>query len=39
MAVDLELKKGNYALTCFISDREGGPPHALKGMVAETTVE
>jgi hypothetical protein len=39
MAVDLELKKGNYALLCFIADREGGKEHALKGMVSETTVE
>jgi hypothetical protein len=34
----LELKKGKYALVCFISDRRGGPPHAAKGMVTETTV-
>ena len=39
MAVDLELKQGDYALVCFISDREGGPPHAVKGMVSEATVE
>lgn len=34
----LELKRGKYALVCFISDRKGGPSHAEKGMVAETTV-
>ncbi len=38
--VDLELKKpGRYAFVCFISDRQGGPPHALKGMVSEVEVE
>jgi hypothetical protein len=39
MAVELDLKKGQYALVCFISDRQGGPPHAVKGMVSEATVE
>jgi len=35
----LNLKKtGNYALLCFIPDREGGPPHAAKGMISEGTV-
>jgi hypothetical protein len=28
----LDLEPGNYALLCFISDRQGGPPHAFKGM-------
>ena len=38
--VDLEFgKPGRYALLCFISDRQGGPPHAVKGMVAEVEVE
>ena len=38
--VDLDLSKpGRYALVCFISDRQGGPPHALKGMVSEVEVE
>ncbi|MBK5233164.1 MAG: hypothetical protein JJE13_09315 [Thermoleophilia bacterium] len=32
-------KPGRYALICFISDRDGGPPHALKGMVAEVDVK
>lgn len=36
--VTLDLKPGNYALLCFISDREGGPPHAFKGMVVEAEV-
>jgi len=38
--VDVKLgKPGRYALLCFISDRQGGPPHALKGMVTEVDVE
>jgi hypothetical protein len=37
--VTIDLKPGRYALYCFISDREGGPPHALKGMVDEVEVE
>ncbi len=31
-------KRGKYALLCFASDREGGPPHVAKGMIAEITV-
>jgi uncharacterized cupredoxin-like copper-binding protein len=37
--VTMDLKPGRYALYCFITDREGGPPHALKGMVDEVEVE
>jgi Copper binding proteins, plastocyanin/azurin family len=37
--VTLDLKPGRYAFYCFISDREGGPPHALKGMVDEFEIE
>ncbi|HEU4945392.1 MAG TPA: hypothetical protein VFT10_09560 [Solirubrobacterales bacterium] len=37
--VALDLKPGRYALLCFISDRQGGPPHAVKGMVDEVEVE
>ncbi len=37
--VDLPFEPGEYALLCFISDREGGPPHVAKGMVAEATIE
>lgn len=36
--VELDLDQGNYALLCFISDRAGGPPHVVNGMVAETEV-
>jgi hypothetical protein len=34
----LEFKQGNYALLCFVPDREGGPPHAFKGMVAGVQI-
>jgi hypothetical protein len=37
--VTLDLKPGRYVLYCFITDRQGGPPHALKGMVDEVEVE
>lgn len=37
--VTLDLEPGRYALYCFITDREGGPPHALKGMVDEVEVK
>jgi hypothetical protein len=36
--VELELGAGEYAVLCFIADREGGPPHVAKGMVSEATV-
>ena len=37
--VTTNLEPGRYAFFCFISDREGGKPHALKGMVDEFEVE
>lgn len=37
--VTLDLKPGRYVFFCFVTDREGGPPHALKGMVDEIEVE
>jgi hypothetical protein len=37
--VTLALKPGRYVLFCFITDRQGGTPHALKGMVDEVEVE
>lgn len=37
--VTLELKSGRYALLCFITDRQGGPSHAEKGMIGEVEVE
>jgi hypothetical protein len=39
LTTDFTLKKGKYALLCFVSDRQGGPPHVAKGMVSEATVE
>lgn len=37
--VTFNLKPGRYAFYCFISDRQGGPPHAFKGMVDEFEVK
>lgn len=36
---EVALQKGDYVLVCFISDRKGGPPHAVKGMISPATVE
>lgn len=35
---DLQLRKGRYALLCFVSDRDGGKPHFLEGMFEEVTI-
>jgi hypothetical protein len=38
--VDLDLAdSGKYAMFCFVTDRQGGPPHATKGMIAEVDVK
>jgi hypothetical protein len=37
--VTLDLRKGDYALLCFITDRDGGRPHALKGMISAASVK
>jgi hypothetical protein len=37
--VTIDLGPGRYAAYCFITDRDGGKPHALKGMVDEFEVE
>ena len=37
--IDLDLKPGRYAFLCFISDRQGGPPHVTKGMVKEVDIK
>jgi hypothetical protein len=37
--VTMDLEPGRYALYCFITDREGGPPHVFKGMVDEVEVK
>lgn len=36
--VDLTLKKGSYAVLCFMNDNAGGPPHFVQGMVQEVNV-
>jgi hypothetical protein len=36
--VEVEAQPGKYALLCFVPDRKGGPPHAVKGMISEATV-
>jgi plastocyanin len=35
---DVTLVKGDYVVLCFLSDKTGGPPHFLKGMVKQVTV-
>jgi Copper binding proteins, plastocyanin/azurin family len=37
--VTLDLEPGRYAFYCFITDRQGGPPHVFKGMIDEIEVE
>jgi hypothetical protein len=37
--IEAELESGRYAFFCFIPDKQGGPPHIVKGMVSEVTVE
>ena len=37
-SMEVELDAGRYVLLCFVPDRAGGPPHAVKGMVSEATV-
>lgn len=37
--VTLDLKPGRYVFFCFVTDRKGGQPHSLKGMVDEIEVE
>lgn len=37
--VDLPFESGEYALVCFISDREGGPPHVVDGMIVAAQVK
>jgi hypothetical protein len=39
--VTLDLKQpGKYAMLCFVSDRQGGPPHSIgEGMLGEVEVK
>lgn len=34
----LNFEKGNYALVCFLNDRDGGAPHFTMGMLKQVTV-
>jgi|SRR5215218_279414 len=36
---EFDLKKGNYALVCFLTNRKGGPPHVAMGMIDELKVK
>ena len=36
--MDVDLKSGKYVFVCFVPDRAGGPPHAVKGMISEVAV-
>jgi hypothetical protein len=36
--VNADLVAGTYAFYCFVSDKEGGPPHVVEGMVSEVEV-
>lgn len=36
--VTANLEAGSYAFFCFVSDKTGGPPHVVKGMVSEVEV-
>ena len=37
-SIEIDFKEGDYALLCFVPDRAGGPPHAVKGMISKVTV-
>ena len=38
LVTTIDLKAGDYAMLCFINDRAGGPPHAVKGMLKEVKI-
>jgi plastocyanin len=38
LVTNMTFKKGSYAFVCFISDRSGGAPHFVKGMMQEVKV-
>ena len=37
--IPVDLKPGKWVMVCFISDREGGPPHIAKGMIREVEIK
>ena len=39
ITTDLTLASGTYVFVCFLSDREGGPPHVAEGMVGSVDIE
>ncbi len=36
--VNMTFESGSYVFLCFITDKEGGPPHFTKGMVQQVEV-
>lgn len=38
LVTHMTFTKGTYAFICFLSDRSGGPPHFLRGMIQGITV-
>jgi hypothetical protein len=36
--VNWNLPSGKYALICFMTDRAGGPPHFMNGMLQELDI-
>jgi uncharacterized cupredoxin-like copper-binding protein len=37
-SVTMNFDAGSYVFLCFISDREGGPPHFTKGMIQQVDI-
>lgn len=35
---NLTLAKGTYAVVCFLSDKAGGPPHVVSGMIQQLDI-
>ena len=36
---EVNLAAGRWAMVCFMSDRVGGPPHIMKGMISEVVIK
>ncbi len=36
--VNMTFESGSYVFLCFITDKEGGPPHFTKGMVQQVDI-
>ena len=39
MLTELTLSAGRYAMICFLTNRAGGPPHIMKGMINEVVIK